>query len=61
MWTYVHREFFLTIFGQCINVLNYKNTYTLACRRHSTLYMYMTHIYELNFHNVEIKTNNENE
>ena len=22
MWTYVHREF-LTIFGQCINVLNY--------------------------------------
>ena len=22
MWTYVHREFFLTIFGQCINVLN---------------------------------------
>ena len=23
MWNYVHREF-LTIFGQCINVLNYK-------------------------------------
>ena len=23
MWTYVHREF-LTIFGRCINVLNYK-------------------------------------
>ena len=26
MWTYVHREFF-TIFGQCINVLNYKIYY----------------------------------
>ena len=26
MSTYVHREFF-TIFGQCINVLNYKYYY----------------------------------
>ena len=24
MWIYVHREFFFTIFGQFINVLNYK-------------------------------------
>ena len=27
MWTYVHREFFFTIFGQCINELNYKVCY----------------------------------
>ena len=27
MWTYVHRKFFFTIFGQCINVLNYNNNY----------------------------------
>ena len=28
MWTYVHREF-LTIFGQCINVLNYNVIYLI--------------------------------
>ena len=29
MWTYVHREFF-TIFGQCINVLNYNIDYRVS-------------------------------
>ena len=33
MWTYLHREF-LTIFGQCINVLNYKyiHVYTVLSK-----------------------------
>ena len=30
MWTYLHREFF-TIFGQCINVLNYKYVCMYVC------------------------------
>ena len=34
MWIYVHREFFFTIFGQCINVLNYKYIYpaSVTCK-----------------------------
>ena len=30
MWIYVHQEF-LTIFGQCFNVLNYKMLYDVNC------------------------------
>ena len=40
MWTYVHREFFFTIFGQCINVLNYKTDYA-ASNSPATLEFYI--------------------
>ena len=39
MWTYVHREFF-TIFGQWINVLNYKTGYA-ASNSPATLEFYI--------------------